>query len=154
MRDALGGTVVLSIIIVFIVIALGYMAFNVNYMKAFNMKNKVISVYEAYDGDCVEDCQKKIQEYSKKIGYTMGQMTCHEMELDPNHIYCAKEVDASNERGQSDIQKLKGNGSSDIKERYYYKITTKINIEIPVISRIFDFRLFEITGDTKVFEKK
>jgi hypothetical protein len=42
MRDAMGGSVALVIIVVFIVIALGYMAFNVNYTKAFNMKNKII----------------------------------------------------------------------------------------------------------------
>ena len=32
MRDAMGGTVTLVIIVVFIVVALGYMAFNVNYV--------------------------------------------------------------------------------------------------------------------------
>ena len=46
MRDSIGGSVVLIIIVVFIVVALGYMAFNVNYTKAFRMKNKVIAVYE------------------------------------------------------------------------------------------------------------
>ena len=44
MRDSLGGAVNIIIIVVFIVIALGYMAFNVNYTKAFRMKNKIISV--------------------------------------------------------------------------------------------------------------
>ena len=46
MRDALGGTVTLVIIVVFIVIALGYMAFNVNYTKAFRMKDKIITLYD------------------------------------------------------------------------------------------------------------
>ena len=57
MRDAMGGTVVLVIIVVFIVVTLGYMAFNVNYTKAFRMKNKIISVYEDYKGDCQSDCR-------------------------------------------------------------------------------------------------
>ena len=44
MRDALGGSVTIVIIVVFIVIVLGYLAFNVNYTKAFRMKDKIISV--------------------------------------------------------------------------------------------------------------
>ena len=48
MRDALGGTVVLVIIVVFIVIVSGYMAFNVNYTKAFRIKNKIVDNYN-YD---------------------------------------------------------------------------------------------------------
>ena len=66
MRDALGGTVVLMIIVIFIVFALGYMAFNVNYTKAFRMKNKIISVYEDYKGNCSSsECQKAITDYAK-----------------------------------------------------------------------------------------
>ncbi|MBO4731371.1 MAG: hypothetical protein J5597_01005 [Spirochaetaceae bacterium] len=63
MRDAMGGSVALVIIVVFIVIALGYMAFNVNYTKAFRMKNKIISVYEKYEGKCEENCEKEIKDY-------------------------------------------------------------------------------------------
>ncbi len=162
MRDALGGTVVLSIIVIFIVVALGYMAFNINYMKAFRMKNKVISTIEAYDGVCDKNCSAEIKEYATKIGYTMGQMTCPsdtdggEWTKDPEtRAYCYKEieVDANKYKNQSSIMSIKSSNTTDIKGKSFYRICTKINIEIPVISRIFDFRLFQITGDTKAFEK-
>ena len=49
MRDAIGGAVNIVIIVVFIVIVLAYLAFNVNYTKASRMKNKIIATYEDYD---------------------------------------------------------------------------------------------------------
>ena len=45
MRDGLGSAVMIAIIVVFIAIVSGYLAFNVNYMKAFNMKNKICQKY-------------------------------------------------------------------------------------------------------------
>ena len=50
MRDAYGGVVSISIVVVFLVLVSGYLAFNVNYTKAFRLKNKVISVLEEYEG--------------------------------------------------------------------------------------------------------
>ena len=44
MRDGLGSVVMIEIIVVFIVVVSTYLAFNVNYMKAFKMKNKIIDV--------------------------------------------------------------------------------------------------------------
>ena len=69
MRDALGGAVNIYIIVVFIVFALGYAAFNVNYTKAFRMKDKIISVYEKYDGVCTNQCEQEIIGYADQIGY-------------------------------------------------------------------------------------
>ena len=43
MRDAFGGLMNMVIIIVFLVLVSGYLAFNVNYTKAFRVKNKIIT---------------------------------------------------------------------------------------------------------------
>ena len=43
MRDALGGVVNLAMIVVFLVLVCGYLAFNVNYTKAFRVKNYIIT---------------------------------------------------------------------------------------------------------------
>ena len=45
MRDAFGGVANLVIIVVFLTLVSGYLAFNVNYTKAFRVKNKIISLY-------------------------------------------------------------------------------------------------------------
>ena len=42
MRDAFGGIVNIAIIVVFMTIVSGYLAFNVSYTKAFKVKNYFI----------------------------------------------------------------------------------------------------------------
>ena len=54
MRDAFGGIANMVVIIVFLVIVSGYLAFNVNYTKAFRVKNKIISTFEQYEGNCYD----------------------------------------------------------------------------------------------------
>ena len=40
------------------------------------------------------------------------------------------------------------------KEMYYYRILTRIDINIPIIQNVMQLRVLNITGDTKLFEKK
>ena len=145
MRDAMGGTVTLVIIVVFIVIALGYMAFNVNYTKAFRMKNKIIAVYEDYNGDCGSGCKSVIKKYAKTLGYTsVSDMKCPAGFHNVDGLYCYNRYEAT-------PGKI-GNSVDDMKPKYYYRIITKINVEIPIINNMLDLKIFEITGDTKSFE--
>lgn len=143
MRDSIGGVFNLVIIIVFIVIALGYLAFNVNYTKAFRMKNKIISLYEDYNGECDNNvCENKINEYAKSIGYKPSTITCNNGYTKSSYNYCFKKVKVKN---------TASNSISDQSERYYYKITTKIDINIPLIENTLGIKVFTVKGNTKVF---
>jgi len=143
MRDAIGGSAVLVIIVIFIVVALGYMAFNVNYTKAFRMKNKIISEYEDYDGVCLSDCEEHIKDYASTIGYLSASMTCPSGYTAMSSLYCVKKIEVHPTNSEEEV--------NDLSNRSYYRIITKINIDIPVIRNIFDLRAFQITGDTKTF---
>ena len=158
MRDAMGGSVTIIIIVVFIVVALGYLAFNVNYTKAFRMRDKIIAVYEDYDGDCSStDCKNVIRNYAKSIGYRLGFLNCPEGFKSLDDMYCLKETIVNKNRSDSSISHIKGdsdNKYSDVKVRHYYTVITKINLEIPIISNVFDFGLFYISGDTRTFDVK
>ena len=149
MRDALGGTVTLVIVVFFIVFALGYIAFNVNYTKAFRMKDKIISLYEDYGGECLglsSGCQDAISSYAKELGYAVsGNLTCPKGYTPVNNLYCELKVEV----GKDDD----GKNFNPVSKKYY-KIITKINLDIPIISNIFDFRFFYISGDTKTFNVK
>ncbi len=142
MRDAIGGSVTIVIISVFIVIVLAYLAFNVNYTKAFRMKDKIITVYEEYNGNCQSACQNKIVSYAHDIGYNVSSdaLRCREGWSKYQNYFCYKEVTVSNIK--------------DVGRKKYYKIATKINIEIPIIQNVFNFQMFWITGDTKTFTEK
>ena len=142
MRDALVGTVVITIIVIFIVFVSAYLAFNVNYTKAFKMKNKIISTYEEYNGECDRsvECKTKIKEYAESIGYKPN-LNCGSYDEDSNGLYCYK------------LMEVKKN-ACDEGSKKYYKIQTKIDIRVPIVDSILGLQVFAISGDTKVFEDK
>lgn len=144
MRDAVGGSVVIVIIMVFIVLVSAYLAFNVNYMKAFKMKDKIIALYEESDGECLSDCKEKIKTYAKEIGYDVAELNCEGAGYNPiEGLYCEKEVEVEN--------KEKEFSENDMGSSRYYKIMTKIDIRIPIVDNALDIKPFQINGDTKVF---
>ncbi len=143
MRDAFGGIVNLSIIVIFLVLVCGYLAFNVNYTKAFRVKNYIITSIEQYEGNCDPGttCNQKITEYIKKVGYnapnfSLDGYTC-------TRGYCYKEFQAS--------------GSDSVNEhnqQYYYNVVTQINIDIPIINKIMPgLRIFQVSGNTKLITR-
>lgn len=140
MRDAFGGIVNLVIIVVFLVIVSGYLAFNVNYTKAFRVKNKIITTLEQYEGNCASgsSCDEKITEYMASIGYSADNFnitgyTCQ-------NGYCIKKYGAPSS----------GTNVVDNK-RVYFKVVTQINLSIPIVSRILP-SLFQVSGNTKLIE--
>lgn len=142
MRDALGGVVNLAMIVVFLVLVCGYLAFNVNYTKAFRVKNYIITSLEQYEGNCNTGtaCSNKIQSYIKQVGYSAPEFKIEDYTC--NYGYCYKEFKASNEVDSS---------VSESKDQVYYRVVTQINIDIPIINRIMPgLKIFQISGNTKL----
>lgn len=150
MRDSMGGVIVLAIIIFFVVIVSGYMAFNVNYMKAFRVKNKIIAVYDDYNGKCDigSECQAEINSYIASVGYHPHLDSCPSLGKKSgtlvNDSYCVYELYTD----ISDDSLSKG-----IESGRYFRIYTVIDINIPVVRNVFgtNYRFLSITGDTKVY---
>lgn len=144
MRDAYGGIVNLAMIVVFLLLVCGYLAFNVNYTKAFRVKNYIITTMEQYEGNCDSEssaCAQKINNYIRQIGYsapdfdlTRDGYTCH-------LGYCYKEFEVGAEAGA--IQ--------ENADKVYYRVVTQINIDIPIINKIMpNLRIFQVSGNTKL----
>lgn len=146
MRDAFGGIVNISVIVVFLVFVSAYLAFNVTYTKAFRLKNKIISTIEQYEGNCDaknDQCRIIIDEYAKSIGYVGGELSnvgtdvCNEIANTDG--YYIEQCPATNEKGINDNNK------------YYYKVVTAIKIEIPIINNIMEgLDVFRVSGNTKL----
>lgn len=139
MRDAFGGVANLVIIVVFLVLVSGYLAFNVNYTKAFRVKNKIISTYEQYEGNCGtragDPCHDQITDYMKQLGYDAPSFKLDEYNC--QNGYCIKQIDITP-------------SGSDTKKRAYFKVVTQINIDIPIINKILPgLKIFQVSGDTK-----
>lgn len=154
MNEGVGSTTILVIMMVFVTVVSAYMAFNVNYNKAFRLKNKVIATYNKYDGMCGSECDAEIAEYAKEIGYSPHRsLNCDSSDIKPagsqtipNNYYCGYKIDVkgANSTGGSTTY-------YDEEERYYYRILTRIDIQIPVVQNVFGLRILTVTGDTKVF---
>lgn len=163
MRDAFGGIVNIAIIVVFMTIVSGYLAFNVSYTKAFKVKNYIISVYEEYDG-CDEGsfrtvCNEKITNYLREIGYSAPDPTNFdsanvvnkEVELN-NYVkadqncgngYCVIEL--------HDTDTGSSNAEAVLNKSYRsFRVVTVVYLDIPIINNIMSgMNMFQITGDTK-----
>lgn len=167
MRDAIGGTVNIFLIAVFMVVISGYMAFNISYVKAFKVKNKIIDLIEQYEGNChpedsTNTCTTKINAYMVEIGYSTGIKgnalcstqtdkdgkivsveNCHCNETDG---YCITKKSVKSAESQSSIS-----ASDDSAERAYYTVATQVNIDLPIIRNVLpNLKAFTVTGDSKV----
>lgn len=154
MRDAVGGVVNITIIVVFLVIVSGYLAFNVNYTKAFRVKNKIISTIEQYEGNCTMQggaCDKAITEYMKEIGYSATNFTITSNDNDGvyqcRNGYCIKEIKVDN----PDDANNNGFVNEGNITKAYYNVVTVINIDIPILNKIMpNLKLFQVSGNTRV----
>lgn len=146
MRDAFGGVANLVIIVVFLVLVSGYLAFNVNYTKAFRVKNKIISTIEEYEGKCdprsaTDKCNLQIIEYMHSLGYDAPNFDLTGEGYTCANGYCIKQVD---------IARPVSSSTDDSKPRAYFKVVTQINIDIPIINKILPgLKIFQVSGDTK-----
>lgn len=146
MRDAFGGLVNIVIIVVFIVLVSGLLAFNVNYTKAFKVKNKIITTLEQYEGNCKADsaCDLAIRNYMTQVGYSANDFTLDNYEC--HNGYCIKQVFVDGNSTDKDPT-IVDEGST----RFYYQVYTQINIDIPILNKILPgLRIFQVGGTTQI----
>lgn len=139
MRDAFGGIVNISFIVVFMVIVNGYLAFAASYNKAFRYKNKIINIIEQNEGfDDV--AQKKIHDYRISLGYSLHA------DIEVKDATCIQE----------DGYCYSKNTSSTTGElsKEYYTVTTAVNIDIPILNKFLpNMHIFQVNGTTKTITK-
>ena len=63
MREAVGGALLIKLVMFFIVIYVCFMAIAVNYSITFRVKNQIINLIEAYEG--YDLAEEHIKEYAK-----------------------------------------------------------------------------------------
>ncbi|MDO4341294.1 MAG: hypothetical protein Q4C44_00940 [bacterium] len=145
MREAIGGTWLLTIVLVFIVLFSSFLALSINYSKAFKVKNGIVNIIEKKEG-LSDDSQQEIKDYLSTVGYLVYSKCPKNLTeqgdgtlvsgFDPyaadatKYRYCvAKTVD----------------DSGNIKKSYY-KVTVFFRVDLPILGEIFTF---PISGETK-----
>ena len=152
MRESIGGAWLFGIVIVFIALFSAFLTYSVSYTKAFNTKNKIISIieekegYSTYDGDVFnptsnnlsDSTEGEIFEYMTNIGYNYSadiDCTPYDAEEIVGQGYCIAKICPN--LGMPD-EKL---------SNVHYRVTTFIAIEIPFLG--LTVRI-PITGETRV----
>ena len=151
MKEAIGATWLLGIVLSFIALFSGYLAFSVNYSKAFRMKDGIVERIEKHGGpnkEAIEDIGDLMNEiaYSSKGkcstffnnndlnwgGVNRNQVTkAWDVSSGENFNYCLQRVDSFNTNGQLSAS--------------YYKVYVFFSISLPIINT---GSFFNVTGET------
>lgn len=140
MKEAIGGVPIYSFIILFIVLAAGFLAATVTYFKAFKLNSRIALSLEKFEGFNSESA-KEINEILESYSYRK----------DTTKITCS-----NNKPG---MELLSTNGvnysiciyESGLKNGYFnYGITTYIYLDIPVISQAINLVTFNSNGTDKI----
>lgn len=152
MKEAIGSTWLIGIIITFIAIFSGFLAYSISYTKAFRVKNEIINLIEKNEGfeksknnlnnisdsDLKKDTstEARIFDYIKSLGYNYSNF---ENGANP----CNSQNGELQIGGYCLIRYCPNNGEVT---RTYYKVTTYISLSLPIININFNL---PISGETK-----
>ena len=149
MRDAIGGTFSITAIVIFLLIVNCFLAFSVNYTKAFRAKNEVRSIIEKSEGlgcDALHRIENILSTNHYRIGdpyETWCKNNGYKIAMDSNNtpLFCYK------------VEKVDITGAGDNKKAYkgaYYTIATFVNIDIPIFNKVFEGigNVFMVKGET------
>lgn len=144
MRDAIGGVFTIQIILFFLVIINAYLAFSVNYTKAFRIKNNIVAILEQQEGfttDGTDSAAGQIEKIMTDTGYNVEKGVidrCGSKDDGYVSVY-------NNAGGYC----LKLNKNTD--GTGYYSVKTYISINIPILNNLLPVfsDVFAIKGETK-----
>lgn len=147
MNESLGRIPVLVVIMIFIVAISGYIAFTVNYSKAFKAKSEITTLIYQNKNNIDEELIGKIANRLKSVQYSADDQyvnkNCDGSENGYKAVgsqgWCYKIVTTANE-----------NEECSVHDKKYVKIKTFISIDVPVLKNVFsNLSLFIVEGSTK-----
>jgi uncharacterized protein (UPF0333 family) len=136
-KDAVGGSLLLNMVVLFTSIVILFFAGIMAYSKAYKAKNKIIEViegYEKYDSNVA----KTINEDLRLAGYRNANNTQINQKCETGNLniygyyYCVYRDDSPS-------------GDS-----YSYKVVTYVHFDFPVIGNML---VFPVKGETKILGK-
>ena len=162
MRESIGTAWIMIIVMTFIVLFSGYLAFSINYSKSFRVKDGIIERIHKHNG-INKDNLKEIDDFLNEINYNAKgncKTYCTELNSNGGNALCAGVTGttydlnvataANNKTYNYCIYKvknsLKGNaGSTADASSAYYKVVVFFSLQIGNISF---FSNFKTTGET------
>ncbi len=164
MKQSIGYTVSLNIVIVFIVVIFCFIGGAISYYKAFKVNNAIADSIEKYEG--YNDLSKKeIKRQLSSLGYNMSNVTCgsHKVGAFPgstptktliigeggNNGYCVYyNVVKCTKKGYSVDKTINGSKDPICKaEEYNYVIKTYLRFNLPIINQWLKFPVYTKTNN-------
>ena len=139
MRDAFGGTFMIYVFIVFLVVYVTFVAVAFNYARAFRVKNKVIDIIEQNEGIDFTNTSGaigNIETYLNSVSYKVNG-------IDKDTNSCLGYEYINKDRGYC-ITVVNG-GAAD-----YYKVVTFVRLELPFMDLGFTI---PVKGETRKIER-
>ncbi len=157
MREAIGGTWLFQIVIVFVLLFAGFMCLTINQSKAFNVKDRIIQTIQTHNGidlngRCNND-NSAICEISKYLidssyrttgscnnegdGVVYHGFTRDGRPTDHDAAFCVARIGITNNSSfASELPTSVG----------YYRVIVFYQLDLPIFNDLFNFK---IKGDTK-----
>ncbi len=147
MRQAIGGTWLIQLMILFILLFAGYIILTLNYSKTIKVKNEVVSIIEKYEGLNTQSIEL-INSYLLASSY-VSTGTCQSgMGIYATDDYSGSYLEPAEagKRYHYCIKKYKGANTS-----YYYQVTVFYKFNLPVLG---DISTFTVKGTSMNFQAK
>jgi hypothetical protein len=157
MREAIGGTWLVQIVVAFVLLFTGYMCISINHSKAFNVKNQIINEIES-EGGLTSDAISNIAAYLNSASYR----TTHDCPSDVVNKngetvvkYYGYDRNGNKKSNNKDaafcIAQVNTQSSSDSPNMSYYRIAVFYQLDLPIFNDLFSFT---VKGDTKLMTTK
>ncbi len=146
MREAIGGTWITGLVITFMLIFVAFLAIAINYTKAFQMKNDVLTVIEEREG-LTHEAISLINNFLKKNHYnaqrscTIGEGSYGSTSLDSNTV----ESVTNGKKYYYCVEKINSSTGRDNERKITYNVTLFLSFTLPVLG---DFSGFYVNGQT------
>lgn len=149
MREAIGNTFLVNLILVFIGIMSALLIGSISYSKAFKVKNRIIYTIEKYggwDSDTTNIVRTEIEASLKDIGY--------QLKLANSSFYSSGSRGCPDKNGVEPIYGRRGQTVTyhycvyeyNNEKGHYYGVTTYMHFDIPLIGNYIEFPVY---GETK-----
>ncbi len=141
MKQSIGTTFMLNIIIIFIILVFAFLAATLSYAKAFRVNSKIVNYLEIFEG--YNDLSKRqIDRTLKNLGYGGGTTNTCQKTRTLNDL-TGQLITLENENFAYCIYYFPNDGGS----RYYsYGVFTYMYLELPIIGRTLKLPVFTKTN--------
>lgn len=142
MKESVGYTVTINIIVTFIIILFAFLSAALIYFKSNKVSNIITETIEKYEG-YNSSAKKEISTKLTSIGYNKKKLNRCDEEIDS----CSR-IEYSNDGYCIYLCEE----TVDEEQYYYYKVRTNMMLNVPIINEVLDVPIFSNTNRMYDFE--